>query len=81
MNNSRLNKISLLSALVFNSLLLLGALYFLSGYAQGQDMISFVIKETNPEEDETAEVAAALGYNLTSYEILNNGTIVVNATR
>jgi hypothetical protein len=65
---------------VFNTALLLGALYFFSSFAQEQETISFKLQETQPHEDEVNEVLEAMGWNMTVFQPLNNVTILVNAT-
>jgi hypothetical protein len=80
MDNRKLNKVSAISAIVFNSLLLVGALWFFSDFAQGQETISFKLQGTH-QEDTVSETAEALGWNVTVFEPLQNETIIVNATK
>jgi hypothetical protein len=50
-------------------------------YAQAQEeTISFKLEGTH-QEDTVSETAEALGFNVTVFEPLNNGTILVNATK
>ena len=46
-----------------------------------EEEISFKIQETQPEEDEVSEILEAMGWNMTVFEPLQNGTIIINATR
>jgi hypothetical protein len=60
---------------------LAGAFYFFSVVAaQEQETISFKLQGTHAK-DTVSETAEALSWNVTVFEPLNNGTILVNATR
>jgi hypothetical protein len=81
MDNKRLNSLACKSAVVFNSLLLIAAIYFLWDFtAEGQEAtISFKLYGTHAEYT-VSQTAEALGWNVTAFEPLSNGTIIVNAT-
>jgi hypothetical protein len=77
----KLHKITVASALFFNSALLLGALYFLSsGFAQEEQTINFALEGKHQEDTVGQVLSEAFGYNMTVFEPLPNGTIIVNAT-
>ncbi len=50
------------------------------GQGEEEEQITFQLKGSYAE-DTVFETARALGWNVTVFELLNNGTIVVNATR
>ncbi len=88
MNNSQVNRLSFVSAVIFNTALL-AVVYFhgpaiIESFAQQQnnnnsDTISFTL-QGNHSEDTVSETLEAVGYNTTIFEPLNNGSIIVNAS-
>ncbi len=64
---------------------MIGTLYFFSddiaaSAGGAQEVLTFRLQGTHAK-DTVGQVLQALGYNMTVFEPLGNGTIVVNATR
>lgn len=79
MDNKKINRVSAISAIVFNTALLIGALYFFSGIANAQENeITFYLQGAH-QKDTVSQTAEALGWNVTVFERLINETIVVTA--
>lgn len=79
MDNKKINRVSAISAIVFNTALLIGALYFFSGIANAQENeITFYLQGAY-QKDTVSQTAEALGWNVTVFERLINETIVVTA--
>ncbi|MDQ3967054.1 MAG: hypothetical protein M3275_01515 [Thermoproteota archaeon] len=78
----KLHKFTAVSALVFNSALLIGALFFFHDVANAQEkeIITFRLQGTHAE-DTVSETAEALGWNVTVFEPIANGIITVDVTR
>jgi hypothetical protein len=79
LDNKKINRVSAISAIIFNSALLLGALYFFHDIANAQENeITFYLQGAH-QKDTVSQTAEALGWNVTVFERLINETIVVTA--
>ena len=52
-----------------------------ANFSDSSTIITFHLEGTHYEEDEVSDVADGLGYNITEYRPLDNGSIFVNATK